>query len=420
MPCPELRLGTGRAALGMTAAGVEASTSRARLLQRGLKSCPGGAALAAARPQAAGRAGRGCGRSAARLSAFLRPSRRQQHASHFPTAGARPAPPAHARTRPLPFLAACSGSRRLPPAHRGLRSSRPLPGLRAPHVAVGPSSGAGAAPGAPWIIRNRGHVLEGPLSPASVPRAGRDELHRSPSPAPVGTRPQGQAGPEHPQQTLGGLRAAARGQDEAPPAPDPLLTCPSRVLPFGAHGVGSGARSPGLSPAALALQNAETPSPITNTLGGGVNVTCAPHTPQSGVTLTPRHHLVPINTCRLHGASTERRQEPREGRAGGSPPGHSGPIHHSPSTRQRRMCAAPRGTGQELPHPHRGHGRDQAGRAPASGLPWGTARCWCGHTDTGTAALGASKHGELQERCSPGVLRVLQLCSHLPGGVPMH
>lgn len=160
--CPELRFLTGRAALGSEDAGVKASTSRAHLPQRGVKSSrqPGGcehrgAALAAARPQPAGRAGRGCGRSAARLSAFLRPSRRQQRASHFPTAGARPAPPAHARTRrhtrarPLPFLAACSGSRRLPPAHRGLRSSLPLPGLRGPPVAVGPRALGQEQPPAP-------------------------------------------------------------------------------------------------------------------------------------------------------------------------------------------------------------------------------------------------------------------------------
>lgn len=35
----------------------------------------------------------------------------------------------------------------------------------------------------------------------------------------------------------------------------------------------------------------------------GVKATCAPYTPQSGVTLAPQHHLVPINTCKQHGAS---------------------------------------------------------------------------------------------------------------------
>lgn len=73
VPCPELRFITGRAALGMRDAGVETSTSRARFLQRGLKSCLG--VLRGLQPglRLPGARGRGCGRSAARLSAFLRP-----------------------------------------------------------------------------------------------------------------------------------------------------------------------------------------------------------------------------------------------------------------------------------------------------------------------------------------------------------
>lgn len=149
-----------------------------------------------------------------------------------------------------------------------------------------------------------------------------------------------------------------------------------------------------------------------------------PHTPQSGVTLTPRHHLVPINTCKaapsLHGKApgAPRRQSRRQ------PPG----PQRDPSITLRAHVSAgcarpPWGTGQELPHPHRGHGWDRGASrtnpadprclgSPGAPLAAGADTWTRGHLWEPQSTVSLRK-GALQE--SSGCSR---LCSHLPVGVP--
>lgn len=73
----------------------------------------------------------------------------------------------------------------------------------------------------------------------------------------------------------------------------------------------------------------------------GVRVSCVPHTPQSGVTLAPQHHLVPINTRKQHGAP----RGPAE--LEGAPRPRRTPA--TPEQGQHRTNAAPRDPGRNVP-----------------------------------------------------------------------
>lgn len=153
-------------------------------------------------------------------------------------------------------------------------------------------------------------------------------------------------------------------------------------------------------------------------------MTCAPPHPavrghpHPAAPSGPHKHLQSCTEPPRKGARSPEKAEPAA-----APRATAGPIHHSPSSRQRRMCTAPVGN-RPGTSPSTSGTRlgpwgfpDQPSRPPVSGLPWGTARCWCGHMDTGTP-LGASKHGQFKERCSPRVLRVLQALQPPSRGCP--
>lgn len=125
-----------------------------------------------------------------------------------------------------------------------------------------------------------------------------------------------------------------------------LLARPGCILPLGAGRVGQecGARALRPLPAALTLQKVETPSPITATEGRRCEGDLCPVHP------AVRGHPRPAAPSGPHKHLQTTRSLPRKsawspGKAelGESPRGQAGPIHHSTSRRQRRMCAAPVG-----------------------------------------------------------------------------
>lgn len=136
-------------------------------------------------------------------------------------------------------------------------------------------------------------------------------------------------------------RSGRAGCDPVPPGPQRL----PRPHP-GPRGSGrSGGPGPSSLPQLPPRCRTQRPRPqLQAQRDEGVKATCAPYTPQSGVTLAPRHHLVPINTWKGHGAA--------HGKAPGAPGRQSrqeppGPRRTHPSL--RAGCAQPaRGSQQEF------------------------------------------------------------------------
>lgn len=210
-------------------------------------------------------------------------------------------------------------------------------------------------------------------------------------------------------------------------SPAPAVSCPSGLAGSGR----SAERGPsGLSQLPSRCRTWRPHPQLQPQRDEGVKATCAPYTPQSGVTLALRHHLDPINTCKRHGAS--------HGKVPGAPGRQSwatapGAKPDPSITLQADVSAGcaqpPWGSGQECSPRHQqgaglvqgccrfawleaagcwgmaetpGNSRttwDRAGRAPPAA---GQMYRW---TDTGLSALEASSHGRQQESHYPRHLR---------------